>query len=353
MRILPIDSIQGGEVLAKDIYLENGAILMSEGSILRPAYIDRLKSMGYNSVYIVDKQITNLLDDITEQAVQKQCHDLMIETIDRYSYGIDTDLTDINNVAENVIREVVSQPEVLYNITRVRDKSESIYLHSINVAALSALIGVHLKLPERRLKNMTIGALLHDIGLIYIPYDLNHINLDNCEESVVKEIRKHVIFGYSAVEKETWLSVASKDIIINHHERIDGSGYPFHLSADKLSLETKIVSLCDEFDDQVYGNFMQKRKVHETMDYILSQAGIKFDFKVAQKFVSSVAVYPIGTVVCTNEDETGVVIRQNTSIPTRPVIRIIKAPKGSKYPADTEKDLAKSLTTFIVDTIDI
>lgn len=353
MKKISVDSIQGGEILAKDIYLENGSILMTEGAVIRTAYIDRLKQLGYESIYIVDKMISTLLDKATEQVIQKSCKDAVRKTIDRYSYGLEAELSDIADIADKIIQEILIQPEVLYNISRIRDKSESMYLHSINVSALSVLIGAKLHLTDRRLKNMAIGALLHDIGMVYLSVDTTNLNLETCDEATMKEVRKHVIYGYSAVEREEWLAVAAKDIIINHHERLDGSGYPFHLTAEKISLETKIVALCDEFDNQAYGNYIEKRKTHLTMDYITSQAGVKFDFKVVQTFIASVAVYPLGTVVCTNENETGIVIRQNENVPTRPVIRLITSPKNGKYKVGEEKDLTVSLTTFIIDTIEI
>lgn len=349
--VISIDEIKGGEILAKDIYLPNGAILMSEGAVLRTAYIERLKAMGFTKLSIVTHEITSLLDETTEKQIQNQCRESVRTTIDRYSYGLDAELVDIAIVADNIMKEVLAQPEVLYNVYKIRDKSEGSYLHSINVSALSVLVGVKMRMQEHRLKNMAVGALLHDIGLVYVPFDLTKVDIDQCDENSLKEIRKHVIYGYSAVEKETWLSNTAKDIIINHHERLDGTGYPFHLTAEKISLEAKIVALCDEFDNMVYGNYMKKHKVHETMDYLVSQAGIKFDFKVTQAFLASVAAYPIGTVVSTNEGETGVVVRQNQNIPTRPVIRILTADSNGKYQPGMEKNLTVELTTFITDTI--
>ena len=251
------------------------------------------------------------------------------------------------------MQDVLSEPEVLYNVSRVRDKSNSIYLHSINVSALSVLVGVKMRMQERRLKNLAVGALLHDIGMIYLPVDVRSVNIDTCDASVLKEVRRHVINGYSAVEKEDWLPMAAKDIIVNHHERMDGSGYPFRLTGDKISLETKIVSLCDEFDSMVYGHCRNKRKIRETMDYITSQAGVKFDFKVVQVFLSSVAVYPIGTLVELNTGEKGIVVRQNQSLPTSPVIQLVNIAPQGVIQTGQEVDLTQNLTRIITDTIEI
>jgi hypothetical protein len=92
-------------------------------------------------------------------------------------------------------------------------------------------------------------------------------------------------------------------------------------------------------------------KVHDAIDFIVSQAGSKFDLNVVKVFVASVAAYPIGALVITNQDEIGIVLRQNPKCPTRPVIRIIQDANGNKPLEWIEKDLTKELTLFITDTI--
>ena len=148
-----------------------------------------------------------------------------------------------------------------------------------------------------------------------------------------------------------WISPTAKDIIISHHERLDGSGYPFHLKGDRIKIGSKIAAVSDEFDSRVYGNLTEKMKVHDAIDYIVSQAGNLFDFNVVKAFVASVAAYPTGALVVTNQNEVGIVLRQNPKCPTRPVIRILKEKDGKKPDKWTEKDLTKELTLFIVDTI--
>lgn len=348
---LSVADIKGGEILAKDLYLPNGTLFMSEGSVLRTVYRERLKTLGVSKITVYSTEIRRLIEQSTEKIIVEQCMDVVKSTIDRFSYGIDAELNEIVKAAENILHQLLSEPDVIYNVSKVRDRSERTYLHCINVAALSVLVGLVMKMQENRLRNMAIGALLHDIGLVYVPVDMSNIDRDTVDEATEKEIRKHVIYGYSVVEHESWLSSAAKEVIIGHHERIDGSGYPFHLTSDRMSLEVKIVSLCDEFDNIIYGIYTKKRKVNETMDYLLSLAGIKFDLKVVQGFVDSVAAYPIGTIVSTNEGETAIVVRQNKGLPTRPVLKIRTAPPGSKFKPGDEKDLTKELTTFIQDSI--
>ena len=118
----------------------------------------------------------------------------------------------------------------------------------------------------------------------------------------------------------------------------------------KIDIGTRIVSICDRFDSMAYGNLTKKVKVYEAIDYVV-YAGSKFDFEIVNIFMESVAAYPIKELVITNKGETGIVLRQNSKCPTRPVIRIIKDRNGKKLIKWVEKDLTKHLTLFIEDTI--
>lgn len=352
MRIISVDSITGNERLAKDILSSNGTILIAMGTLMKKDYIFRLKDLKIDFIYVEDEigKGVNLVDSL-ELQIKEQCQEYIRDILCKYTYNEETELEDIKLVADEIINDVMADPEVIYNLSSIRNKKESTYSHSLNVCALAVIIAVKMKLRKDKIRDIAIGCLLHDIGFTYISLDYQNMDIDTCTEKERKEIMKHIIYGYSAIEKMKWLSPVSKDIIISHHERIDGSGYPFHLKGDRIKIGSRIAALCDEFDSLVYGNLMKKIKVHEAIDYIVSKAGILFDFYVVKAFVDSVAAYPIGAIVLTNQNEIGIVLRQNSKCPTRPVIRIIKNKEGKKPSEWIEKDLTKELTLFIVDTI--
>lgn len=352
MRIISIDSVKGNELLARDIVNGNNSILMSVGTVIKKEYVDRLKDLDIEFIYVEDEIGEGIdLTDSLELQIKEQCQETVRSILLKYSYHDATELEEIKYIADEIIYDVLRQPEVIYNLSSIRNKSESKYSHSLNVCALSVILAVKLKIGKSKLRDIAIGCLLHDIGFTYIGIDFNEINLENCTEKEKKEIKKHIIYGYTAVEKMDWLSSTSKDIILSHHERMDGSGYPFRLEGNRIKIGSKIAAVCDEFDSLVYGNMVTKMKVHDAIDYIVSQASIKFDFDVVNTFVASVAAYPTGTLVITNEKEIGIVLRQNPKCPTRPVIRIIKNEAGKKLQGWIEKDLTKELTLFIRDTI--
>ncbi len=352
MRIVSLDSIKGNELLAKDVYSGNDAFLMPAGAVVKKEYVRRLQDLNVEYIYIEDDiaEGINLTNNLEFQ-IQEQCQDAVRDILQKYSYQNDNELEQIKNVADEIIRNVLEDPGVIFNLSTIRQKSSSTYSHSLNVCALAVLLAVKLKLPKGKIRDIAIGCLLHDIGVTYIKSELLDASLEDNTENVLKELKKHIIYGYSAVEKMDWLSATAKDIIISHHERLDGSGYPFHVKESRIKIGSRIAAVCDEFDSRVYGNFMKKMKVHDAIDYIVSQAGVLFDFRVVKAFVDSVAAYPTGSLVRTNEGETAIVLRQNPQCPTRPVLRIIEDSNGNKPNQWIEKNLVTELTLFITDSI--
>ena len=209
----------------------------------------------------------------------------------------------------------------------------------------------HISKIKNKIRDIAIGALLHDIGYSYIKSMLETQNEEISEEALKKEMKKHVVYGYSMMENEDWISNVSKDIILSHHERVDGSGYPFRRKGDEIKIGSQIVAVADVFDNIINGSDKEEVKIYNAIEKIVCKSGILYNEKVVNSFRNNIAVYPNGSKVRTNENETAIVIRQNHKFPTRPVIKIIRDSSGKQITAEVIKDLTKCLTTFIENTL--
>lgn len=354
MRRIQTEQIKGGEILGKDIYNSSGAVLISSGTVLKKEYGELLKGLCIRDIFVEDNISEDIhAEDITEEKISSQCTMELQNTIERFSYAADAELRQLTHVAQDVMKGVLEQKEVVYNISNVRSYSTSLYEHCLSVGALSTLIAIHSGYDEKAANEIAIGALLHDIGFMSIKkVDYQQFLLEEAEEGIQKEIKRHVLYGYSVVEHQDWLSSVSKDIILYHHERLDGTGYPFHVRGESVRPEVKLVALCDAFDSMVYGNLQKRMKVYEAMEYIVGTSGTKFDRRLVNLFINSVAAYPIGTIVSLSNGERGIVIRQNKQTPTRPVVSILKYNEDGRRERTIERDLIEELTLFIVDTIE-
>jgi|UniRef100_UPI003FEDC567 HD-GYP domain-containing protein (c-di-GMP phosphodiesterase class II) len=398
MKKVKVKSLKGNEILALPIVTDGGTVLIHADVELKPELINRAIRLGIKSLYIKDypeevinkenynhivisseddyddvynegqdvsdsecadvknekkteynnKYIENHIYKVEETAINSRT--IIKDVLEKHIYRHNSDLKVIGEQAEKIIESVIEEPEVITNITEMRNISTDMYTHCINVCALSTIMALRLKMSEKQVRNISIGAILHDIGLRYIkvPYMNTNETYMNVKDAL--EYKKHTIFGYSSLQDEGWIPDIAKEIILLHHERIDGKGYPFQHKGDKIKTEVKLVSLCDDFESLISGVGSTKLKIYEAIEYIKANQGIKYDATITDKLLESVAVYPVGINVITSEGEMGVVVRQNHKFTDRPVIKMLKHADGSPYKDDVEKDLMKYLTLFIVDT---
>lgn len=353
MRRIKTEKIKGREILAKDVYSTSGVVLISEGTILKKEYVEKLLELKIMDVFVEDEISKDIhVQDITEEKISEQCTEKLKNTMERFSYATGEELRELSNVATEVMEGVLLQDEVIYSISNVRNYSQSLYEHSLSVAALAILIAVRAGYSQRETKEIAMGALLHDIGFTNVKEKYQGEILSEQEEKVQKEIKRHVVYGYIEVEQQNWISSVSREIILYHHERLDRSGYPFHMAGDKLKPQVRLVSICDAFDNMVYGNLEPRKKVHEAIDEIMKNSGTKYDAELVKIFVRSVATYPTGALVQLSDGRNGMVLRQNAENPTRPVIRMVEQNKDGEWIRKEDKDLAEELALFIVDTIE-
>ena len=356
MKQIKTISLTGEERAAKDIYTKSGVVLIPAGTVIRKEYVEKLIELGIFAVWIEEVSVVSQTNSAElaalEKIIRQECEEQIKNTMEKFYISQSNELAEVKKIAENIILEVISNPEVLLNVTGMRNKSEALYTHCVNVCTLSVIFAVKLKLTKRLVKMIAVGSLLHDIGMKYV--DARYSNYANefagldIGKAFEKEYKKHVIYGYDVVKDQDWIEKEAKDIVLYHHERLDGSGYPMHLESRSLDIGPRIVEVSDEFDNLIY---IEKMKVHEAIEKIIAGAGRQFDFDVVRVFNESVAAYPNGTHVITSDDEYGIVFKQNSKCPSRPIIRILKDGKGNDVKPFV-RDMTKELSLFIKDTIE-
>ena len=340
MKLIKVDNITGSEILARAIMTSNYNELLSEGTRLKKDYITKLLELGITKVYIKENETNFERLAILKEEVNIMCKEKVQQIISKHTYHRTDDMIEIGKTADNIISNIMQEENIVEQIFDIKERSADIYEHSISTCSLATLIALKMRLPKDVVYNISVGCLLHDLGIRYVGFDFDHTVFSHISESDMEEYKKHPIYGYTAVKTEDWLSKESKDIILCHHERIDGSGYPLHNSI--LSVETKIASLCDFFDESICGIGCEQMKVYEVVEYLKSSKGIAFDKKIVDVLLEFVAVYPVGSKVMTNEGEIGLIIHQNKGFPERPALKVI-TDKNGKEP---EKLLIKDLLEY-------
>lgn len=345
MKLLKLDQITGEEILARPIMTEDYQELLSEGTKIKIEYIPKLMDLGITEICVKDDCIDAESIAILKDDVKKKCKDKVQEIISRHTYRKTQDMIEISKTADNIIVNILEEEKIVEQIYDIKERGADIYEHSISTCTLATLVALKMNVDKAAVHDIGVGCLLHDLGLRYITVEYDNIAPDKMTEKNRTEFMKHPIYGYSAVKNEEWLSKCSKEIILCHHERINGSGYPLH--ATEMSFETKIASLCDFFDESICGIGCERMKVHEVVEYIKSFKGTLFDEKVVDVLLEFTAVYPSGSKVITNEGEIAVVIRQNKHFPERPVLQMLTDKEGNPLENIVVKDLLQFNNIFI------
>lgn len=349
MKIVDVREIPPNAILARTIYSDAGVALLAENTVITDEIIDRLNGYGVQSLWIrVEKQeVNSFSSEAINNDIKTQIEHAIVNKI---HFDNSDEMKEIAEDAINVINGIIEDENVMQCMVDIKRKSDDIYSHMISTAVLSVIMAIKLKLNSEQISNIGMGALLHDIGLCGCDMKFFNIEIDELDAQDKMVYRRHVIKGYELMNNYTWVPEAVKNIVLSHHEREDGSGYPFHKKADRISAEVKVVAICDYFDELVNGIGYNKRKIYEVVEYLRTIGAYLFDYNYVTKIISQIAWFPNGSKVTTNEGDTAIIISQNKGLPDRPVIKLLTDAEGNPYETEKIKDLTEHLTVFIVDT---
>lgn len=353
MREIPIDQIEHGLILAKEIVDANDNLLLSKGAFIKKEHIRKLIENNISTIYVVDSVEDEVMDSFSIEKIEEESIELIQNIIENRirEDGIDN-MSTISATAEVIIRDIVNNPEISACMVDIKRRRGDMYSHMLNTAVLSVIMGIKLGFSNEELKDIAVGSLLHDLGVCDVKVKFDNVEMSRMPADEKLDYRKHVFKGYEMLKEYPWMTENAKAIVLSHHERFDGSGYPFHKRGNDIPRTVRLVSICDNFDELVNGIGYEKRKVHEVVEYLRTSATYLFDYEMLAKITSNIAWFPTGTIVKTNEGETAVIVKQNKGLPDRPIIKVIKDMQGDPVEDGEVKNLLECLTVFIVDTVE-
>ncbi|OWV76662.1 phosphohydrolase [Rhizobium sp. R339] len=192
-------------------------------------------------------------------------------------------------VISSVSKSMEENPSVFLSVTRLKSKDEVTFLHSISVSALMILFGRHLALDEETVQMLGTAGLLHDVGKLEIPLEV--LNKEGrLEQDEITLIRGHPEKGHAFLSRQEGMSEIVLDVCLNHHERMDGKGYPRRLSGSKVSLHTRIATICDVYDALTSVRPYKARwSANDALKWMLGNEG-HFDRRLLKKFALCLSV---------------------------------------------------------------
>ena len=336
---IAVADLQPGMILEKDV-LQGSRLLLAKGTVIKPSYITQLTARGVVKVTVRSDTTQN--DEILLNPVQQfysRTYRSVGKIIDNLKQNVPVTIPRIFPVVEEIIETIFVNQDSMLLLTGFKNSYEYHYAHSLDVCIYSLITAKAMNLNNEAIVDLGMGALLHDVGKTKIA-DQILLKQGSLTDVEFEEVKKHAKLGYDIVIKIPGIKPNIARIVLQHHERCDGSGYPRNLKGGEISRMAKIVAIADIYDaltsDRVY---CKKVLPHEAAEFLLCTSSSLIDPEIAQVFIKNIAIYPPDCQVRLNTNEIAIILDSNVKMPLRPLLKIITDKHGNPLKTPFQCDL--------------
>ena len=278
---------------------------------------------------------------VRAREVQSQTRVLMRTTIEEVQKGKAVNIPLAEKVVDNMVESVIRNPDALVCLSQLKDVSEYTALHSVRTCVLALTFGRHLVLSKDELKILGVGALLHDIGMAKLPATI----LDKPGGLTVEEFElmtQHVPWGLEILKRSGGVPPAALEILEQHHERHDGSGYVRKLKGDLIGYVGAICAIVDVYDaitsQRVYRGPVS---ADDALKRMYEWRHKDFHAELVEEFIKCMGIYPIGSLVELSTGGVGVVITINRARRLKPKVVLLLTANKKPLSRKVITDLAE------------
>lgn len=305
--------------LAEPIIDYRKRILLASGSTIHPKYMEKLMEIGIKSLIIEDaKSVGITLDEMIDMPTWIDAISSVEKAFQQVRVGKEIAINELQNTVKTLINEVLQRKAIILIPTSSIDEKLSRYAHAVNVALISLQIGRRLNLNQLQLSGLGLGCLLHDIG-----------------KALTADPLQHPEKGFQALKSNREISLLASHIAYQHHEAIDGSGYPRGIKGNDILEFAQICSVANDYENMISKDGIQP---HEAIERIMALVEKKYSHAVVLSFTNGIISYPPGTHIRLNNGLFGIVTRIDSHL-HRPIVKV----QG----ISEEVDLSEQSTLFI------
>jgi HD-GYP domain-containing protein (c-di-GMP phosphodiesterase class II) len=358
--VVKVDNVSliPGMVLARDVFDESYTLLLSKGTTLTVEMVERLQKFESTDFFVRDLS-PDLKEEHEKLLAQRlsASHTRVINTVSRNlkavteNQSLDTDI--LKNMVDEIQNQVNLSSNILLNLSHIKTFDTYLFSHVVNVSVLTLIIGRQLQLSDQEREDLGLAALLHDFGMVKMNNALfDHDRKLSSEEW--EQIKRHPEYSAELLKSSGNFAPDIIAAIMDHHERLDGSGYPQGKKGPEINYFGKIIAVADVYDACIsprkYRNRLTPR---QALKNLLGQSN-QFDLEILRAFVAAMAIYPIGSFVRLNSGEIAKVIGCNANEPFRPEIRIILGKTRQKLPQPIRLNLMDeaNILLYIEETLE-
>ena len=285
---------------------------LEQGSI--SSFKEKIK---YVNKIPIDKELNNV------RSAYKHAYSETSAILDGIRFSSALDIKKINSVVDDNVQSILRNDTALAWLTQIRNKNNYIAEHSMRCCIYAISLGKVLGFRELELQNIGVCALLHDTGLVKVPDDI----ISKKETLTAEEIhilQQHPTYGKKLLISKSGIYPGAVDVAYNHHERLDGSGYPRGVTAERIPYYAKIISIIDVYDtmtsDKPYSKGVSSL---DACRHLYQNRNTLFDSGILNKFIHFIGIYAPGSIVEMNTGEVGIIIEVDNTDGIKPRILLV------------------------------
>ena len=340
--------LQEGMVIDQSILDSTGRILVARKTVLDDYIINSLRKLNITGVYIregeEEQEIeTKNISPATLKTIEREMKNDRVKVTlsesvkERVATGMqfmfnnpkDAEMMNAANSISGELMKAISQNDAIaVDISALKVSDEYTFKHSVDVASIAMIMAKQCNMSDKSVYQIGLAGLLHDLGKSEIPNEiLNKPGRLTDEEFAV--IKKHPIYGYNLIKDKTELSPEILLGVLQHHEKINGKGYPMGVTDNKLTPFARLLSIADIYDALVTERPYKKGFTpRDSVEMIMAMTG-ELDIKFIKVFMESVILYPVDSYVKLSNGELGKVVENVVGYPTRP--KVVGLATGKVY----------------------
>ncbi len=380
-----IDDVKEGMIVGKSLFDDQGKLLVAEGFCLEDKHIGLLRKKGYASIMVnVDGTEEVGAKSIISEQVKRE----FTATLNKSSEGLSSLMersretkSNINKIIKNdkkfiqeiitrsgalqvvnkVIDEILSEPWALVNLEHMKEANDSLYTHVVNVTIMSLCIGYKFHFSRAELRQLGLGAINYDIGMMAVPPEILNKEGELTEEER-KILMNHTVYGHMMLTEIPSIPPTSSIVALSHHEHQDGTGFPQGLTGqNQLPMKSikkgktihrfaEIVAIADTFEMLTYGrkHFAEALPPESVILKMIEMKRSKLNSEIMKTFISIVSVYPVGMrirVVDSPMPELlgayGVVAKVEPGRLFEPIVILIESKRKQRLPKPVMLDFSR------------
>lgn len=301
---------------------------------VRPAFVPETVQL---TIY-EDKQVVE--DEIgAATAAFERTNELLHNVVEDIRTGNSLQLEKVEEVIDDMVESMVRNPDALMWVARMREQDLNVYGHGLSVAISLVAFGRHLGYPREYLSQLGLMGLLLDIGKIRLPRELLE-KTARLSSDEFEQIKEHVELGLAVLEQTPNLHPDVIEGIAQHHERMNGTGYPNNLMGDKISVFGRMCAIADTYAAVTKARpYAEAMSPHEALQMLSTWSGTQFHADMVEQFIQSIGVFPVGSLVELSTGEVGVVVTHNKLKRLRPKVLVVAESDKSPCRHPSMRDL--------------